>query len=112
MADVESLTAVSRHFEATCFGGPADGESWASERPELIYAVPKRNTLRWDEEPTAIGPSYAEGRYVYERIAYGPLMFGAWLVESPKEHNEHQRERIIASLNLLATVAKWVSGVR
>lgn len=112
--DSGMLAAVSRECVGLCFGGPKDGELIAAREPVMEYLVQKPLSYSIAEMDALgpIAPAPARGRYRFEQIAYGPMTFWAWVVESPKEHNEHQRQRILGSLNLLAVVAVWVGGAR
>lgn len=102
-------TSAMTTYEALCWGGSQDGKWWASPEPELRVAWSPPLNLTLDEPPDVAVPYHVQ-RYRFERIAFGPLTFGAWVIDTPPERREATKQFILDGLNGLYALARMFGG--
>jgi hypothetical protein len=91
---------TENHYEALCWGGPLDGQWVASPEPEMRAArtLPLRRLL--EGAPSDAVPYFVD-QYRYERYAFGPLTFGAWVIAAPAERREAVMRTITDGMNAI-----------
>jgi hypothetical protein len=92
-------------FAGRCWGGPAEGEWIAGDRSTLVVAEfgnPRHYTWR---EPIEVATplNIRKRHYTWREVGFGPMVFGLWMIDGPRERVEALERDILEGLH-----ATWV----